>query len=84
MSIWDVLKPASWYVDLGCPNTFNLILPQISRIAKYSYGILVYRAFQKGDPEDKKVNEEGKLWCKNSFKTLYTINQEVAINGGDL
>lgn len=51
----------------------------ISRIAKYSYGIRAYRAFQKDDPEDKKVKEEGKLWCKNSFKTLFTINQEVAI-----
>jgi hypothetical protein len=51
----------------------------ISRIAKYSYGIRAYRAFQKGDPEDKKVKEEGKEWCKNSFKTLFTINQEVSI-----
>jgi hypothetical protein len=56
----------------------------ISRIAKYSYGIRAYRAFQKGDPEDKKVNEEGKLWCKNSFKTLFTIKNPptITIAGG--
>lgn len=51
----------------------------ISRKAKYSYGIRSYRPFKNGDPVAKKVKEEEKEWCKDYFKTLFSINQEVKI-----
>ncbi|VDH95526.1 Hypothetical predicted protein [Mytilus galloprovincialis] len=51
----------------------------ISRMAKYSYGIRSYRTFKKGDPDSKRLKEEGKEWCRDYFKKLFTINQEVTV-----
>ncbi|XP_048762081.2 heat shock 70 kDa protein 12A-like [Ostrea edulis] len=42
-----------------------------ARICKYSYGIQTMRPFEEGDDKSKKVQQEGKVWCKHCFRALY-------------
>ncbi|XP_052078814.1 heat shock 70 kDa protein 12A-like [Mytilus californianus] len=46
-----------------------------SRVARYTYGIGTTRAFQKGDPESKKITVEGVEKCKDVFSKHIEIGQ---------
>lgn len=37
------------------------------------------RPFIKGDDETKKVVQEGKTWCKHSFRALYRAGDLVKV-----
>ncbi|XP_060574349.1 heat shock 70 kDa protein 12A-like [Ruditapes philippinarum] len=52
----------------------------VSRIARCSYGILVYRDFQNGvHPANKKVTIDGKIKCKDVFDVHVKKGQELVV-----
>ncbi|XP_052688062.1 heat shock 70 kDa protein 12A-like isoform X2 [Crassostrea angulata] len=51
-----------------------------ARVCPYSYGIQTMRPFIDGkDDETKKVIQEGKTWCKHSFRVLYKAGDLVKL-----
>jgi hypothetical protein len=50
-----------------------------SRVCRYSYGIQTMRPFQDGDDESKKVEQEGKVWCKHCFRVLYRAGDMIKL-----
>ena len=52
----------------------------VSRIAKYSYGIRVFRDFQSGvHPANKKITVGGKMKCKDVFAVHVKKGQELVV-----
>lgn len=52
----------------------------ISRVARYSYGVRVYRDFQEGDhPTNKKMNVDGVIKCKDIFGVHVKKGEELKV-----
>ncbi|XP_060565808.1 heat shock 70 kDa protein 12A-like [Ruditapes philippinarum] len=52
----------------------------VSRVAKFSYGVRVYRDFQDGvHPNDKKLTVAGKVKCKDVFASHVKKGQELVV-----
>ncbi|XP_061181125.1 heat shock 70 kDa protein 12B-like [Saccostrea echinata] len=51
-----------------------------ARVCRYSYGIQTMRPFTEGkDDESKKVIQEGEIWCKHCFRSLYNAGDMIKL-----